>query len=92
MKKGIITDEWDKCFLCGSPYILETHHAIHGVGNRKCADKFGLVVPLCHICHTNLHDHGFHDRELQALAQEKFEETYPDKDFLKIFGRYYKWQ
>ena len=29
------------------------------------------------------------DNGLKQLTQKKFEETYPDKDFLKIFGRNY---
>lgn len=89
MKKGIITDEWDYCFVCGSPYMIDPHHCLKG-SYRKLADKYGLIVPLCRICHDKLHDHGFREKQLQALAQEKFEEHYPKLNFLKIFGRNFK--
>ena len=88
--KSVITDNMDQCFICGSPYMIEVHHCIHGTANRKLADKYGLTVGLCHICHSKLHDHGTKDKVLQQLAQLKFEETYPDLDFMKIFGRSYK--
>ena len=29
------------------------------------------------------------DRKLKAFAQERFTEVYPEKDFLKIFGKNY---
>lgn len=92
MKKheSIITDNWDECFLCGSNYGLHEHHCIKGWANRKLADKYHLTVPLCYICHANLHDHGFHEMDLMILAQEKFEEHYPNESFLKIFGRNYR--
>lgn len=93
MKKheSIITDDWEHCILCGAP-PSEEHHAVMGVANRKLADKYHLVVPLCHICHANLHDHGFRRRDLEILAQTKFEQCYPDESFLRIFGRNYKYE
>lgn len=66
--KSIISDE-EKCFLCGQTYGLETHHCIHGSGRRRIADQDGLTVRLCHVCHRNLHDHGFFDRDLQMIAE-----------------------
>ena len=42
----------------------------------------------------NLADHEVHfnkdlDRKLKVLAQEKFEEKYSHKEFMKIFGKNY---
>ena len=93
MKKGIITDNWDECFNCGSRYMLECHHAIHGTANRKLADKYGLIVPMCHICHCKLHDYDTSlDKALQRYAQEKFEQKYPNISFRQVFGRNYKYE
>ena len=77
--------------MCGSQYILEEHHLLHG-SYRKLADRYHIVAPLCRICHTKLHDHGFRDKELQALGQEMFEKHYPELNFREIFGRNFKWQ
>lgn len=41
----------EHCKLCGSPYV-EIHHCLHGTANRKKADKYNLVIPLCHEHHT----------------------------------------
>ena len=89
--KSIITDELDRCFNCGSRYMIECHHVLHGTANRKIADKYGLTVPLCHICHCKLHDYDNSlDRALQRLGQETFEKKYPELNFRQIFGRNYK--
>ena len=93
MSKSIITDNMEKCFLCGSYYHIEKHH-IFGGSNRKFSEKYGLYVPLCHWCH-NEPPNGAHFNkevmdELHRLGQEGFEEHYPELDFMKIFGRNYK--
>ena len=83
-------DDRRQCFICGSHYPLERHHCLHGTANRKQADKYGLVVYLCHRCHRNLHDKGQYDRELQKFAQRYFEGNYGSReDFRRIFGRSY---
>lgn len=43
----------EHCKLCGSPYV-EIHHCLHGTANRKKADKYNLVIPLCHEHHIVL--------------------------------------
>lgn len=80
-----------RCFLCGREVNLELHHAIHGVSNRKNADKYGLVVWLCQDCHTGTH--GVHhnrekDLELIKYAQTRFESEYGSREeFRRIFGK-----
>ena len=87
--KSIMHDE-NTCFICGS-YGVETHHCIHGTANRKLADKDGLTVNLCHQCHRNLHDKGVNDKELQALAQQKWMEYYKKSidEFRQRYGKNY---
>ena len=44
--------------------------------DESLADEDRLTVMLCHRCHTNLHDHGTCDRELQKIAQKTYMEHY----------------
>lgn len=91
---SIITDEFDKCFLCGSHRMIEVHH-IFNASNRNHSTKYGLVIPLCRWCH-NTSPHGVHhnaqlNQVLKAQAQEKAMEHYgwTVDDFRKIFGKNY---
>ena len=47
---GEITEHESLCVICDSPAI-HTHHTLSG-SDRKRADKYGLVVPLCGSCHN----------------------------------------
>lgn len=89
--KSIMTNDMTKCFLCGSPKNIEIHHIYSGAFRKK-STKYGMVVPLCHECHqgTNgVHYNREKMEKLRALGQRKFQEVYPNIDFLKTFGRNY---
>lgn len=89
--QSIISKE-RKCFLCGSVDGLEEHH-IFGNANRNNSEKYGLKVFLCRKCHDRIHfskDSRKMMDSLRSLAQKKFEEAYPELDFLKIFHRNWK--
>lgn len=77
--------------MCGQTYGLELHHCIHGSGRRKLADEDGLTVYLCHVCHRNLHDHGFFDTDLKMVAQTQWQKHYNKtaEDFLKRYHKSY---
>jgi hypothetical protein len=62
---------------------------LHG-SRRKQADRYGLTCHLCYKCHSDLHDKGIKDRELQAAAQMAFEKRYGHEEFMRIFGKNYK--
>lgn len=93
--KSIITDD-DLCFI-HRKYLkmdvpgTEEHHCIHGFANRKLADKDGLTVMLCHTCHRLLHDKGYHDKDLQAIAQIAWIEknNKSEEDFIARYGKSY---
>lgn len=92
-KKSIMVDSYDYCVLCGSSYMVDVHHCIHGItSNKQYAEDYGLLVPLCRICHDKLHSQGKDREYLERIAQERFEEVYPELSFLKIFGRNYKYK
>lgn len=85
--RSIIDNHW-RCFICKSERNLELHHCLHG-SYRTLADKDGLFVALCMNCHTNLHDKGKYDKELQRIAQAVYmnEHKCTREDFLKRYGR-----
>ena len=89
--KSIITDDITVCYICGRP-AEGAHHCVYGNANRKLSEKYGLTVGLCYNHHRG--NEGVHfnrelDMELKQMAQRRFTETYPDKDFMSIFGKNY---
>ncbi len=80
-----------ECYLCGRKDSLHAHHCLHGVANRKLADQDGLIVWLCVDCHTNLHQRGWHDRELKQLAESVWIKHYgTEEEFRKRYGKSYQ--
>lgn len=94
--KSIMQDE-KECYICRTTLNLERHHCIHGRGYRPLADKYGLTVYLCQRHHRGdisgntyaVHHNEVFDTKLKQEAQKAFIARYPDKDFLKIFGKNY---
>lgn len=77
MKASIIPEDGaDRCYICRTEGPTEVHHMIHGTAGRSLADYYGLTCHLCPMCHRLLHDKGTFDRELQAKAQEAWEDKY----------------
>lgn len=92
-KKSLITGDMEHCYICGSPYV-QVHHCCHGTANRKLADKYKLVVPLCHKHHTgsldSVHRNAEIDLRFKQIAQEAFEAKKGSReDFIRIFGKSY---
>lgn len=92
---SVLVDDLKRCAVCGIISGTEMHEVFFGIGKRELSKKYGLCVPLCAECHRGTH--GVHgrdghllDMELKRKAQIVFENTYPDEDFLSIFGRNYK--
>lgn len=89
--RSIVSSE-KECFICGSTRWLELHH-IFGASNRNNSTKYGLVVYLCHQCHNEPPNGVHHNRErmqwLKAQGQKRFNEVYPELDFMQIFGKNY---
>ena len=90
--KSILQDDLGYCFVCGR-YGTEVHHVYFGSGNRKVADRMGLVIGLCYYHHRG--NGGVHggNRELDLMlkqtAQRQFEAKYSRAEFLALFGRNY---
>lgn len=91
--KGIVTTDWEHCFICDTTRNLQEHHVFFGTGKRKLSEKYGMKVPLCMECHTG--GQGAHlNRELdiyiKQLAQIEFEKNFSFEEFMRIFGRNYR--
>ncbi len=93
MRRSILCDtDFPRCYFCGSVMQLERHHCLFGIANRQKADKYGLWVYLCaehHRGQFGVHHCKERARELQSLAQIKFEEKYGHDKFMAEFGRNY---
>lgn len=89
--KSIIQADINYCFVCGR-YGTEIHHVFFGNPNRKLSDKYGLVIGLCYEHHrgnSGVHHNRELDLKMKRMAQKVFEQTYPERDFLAVFGRNY---
>lgn len=83
---SILTNNLDYCIICGK--TKQDLNEIYPGRNRQNSMKYGLVIPMCRLCHTKYTN----DRNMQLywmkLGQEKFEEMY-EEDFISIFKRNY---
>lgn len=77
-----------KCVLCGRRTNLELHHLLRG-SQRKMADKYKLVVWLCHDCHMQVHDEPELMKECRREGQRRFEKEHSREEFIKVFGKNY---
>jgi len=82
-------DDPERCFICRRYRPEHVHHALHG-SYRALADRYGLTVHLCIRCHSDLHDKGLYDKELEEIGQEAFEAEYGHDEFMRIFGKNFK--
>lgn len=57
------------CFLCGRYANLERHH-LFGGPLRKKAEKYGLVVNLCHYCHNEPPYGAHHNKDTMQTLHE----------------------
>ena len=86
-----LQEDTDYCFVCGR-YGTEIHHVFYGNPNRKWSEKYKMVIGLCYYHHRG--NKGVHfnrelDLEIKQMAQRRFNEIYPEVDFLAVFGRNY---
>ncbi len=85
---SLFTSDLSKCYFC--PNNKEHMHEIFRGRNRPNSMKYGLCLPICHVCHERYQDDPIFNEIWHIKGQEVFEKHYPDLDFLEIFGRNYK--
>lgn len=89
-----IIQETKECFLCGRQTDLDLHHCIHGVANRKIADREGLTVYLCRDCHTGtngVHNNREKDLYLIQTAQKAYEKEHSRSEWMALFSHNWLW-
>lgn len=84
---SIITNNLDECYLCDKKK-KDIHETIGGC-NRPKSIEWGLTIPLCRTCHTELENNQKLKREIQQLGQKTFEEKYSHELFMQEFKRNY---
>ena len=90
---SVIQPALDECYVCGRRGSLNKHEVFEGTANTQKSIEWGMVVALCSF-HHNSSNHGVHynkelNRRIKQEAQRVFQKTYPDEDFIKIFGKNY---
>lgn len=94
MKKSILTEDMESCYICGRPKEC-IHHIYEGTGRRKISDKNGFVIPLCNY-HHNMSDEGIHfDHEVDLFMKKQCQIRYESlghttEEFIELIGRNYK--
>lgn len=53
--------------------------------NRANSIKYGLVIPLCQNCHTEMHKNKEWQDYWHEKGQQAFMASYSDLDFMEIF-------
>ena len=92
-RESILTDDLEHCIICGKSPVNK-HEIFYGK-NRLKSIKYGLVIPLCTAEHHNqVGKKGIHFdsklcKEWHIKGQKKFNEVYPELDFVEIFKRNY---
>lgn len=85
---SIFTNDFTKCYYChrkkqeNEKFDL---HEVYGGSNRIRSIKYGLVVPLCRICHSNEEIIN----ELRIQIQKEYEKTHTRDEFIEITGKSY---
>ncbi len=91
MRKSILVDDMEYCYLCGRPKD-GIHHVLHG-SRRAVADKLHLVIPLCNDCHTlapyAVHHNPELDERLKRWAQRVYESKHSHEEWMKKVGKSY---
>lgn len=57
--------------------------------NRKKSMQYGLVIPVCRICHCEYDVNKEIRQVIQQEAKKAFENRYSKEIFLKEFGKNY---
>ena len=94
--ESIVTDDLKHCYIHKKYLNVEVdavhiHHMCHGSANRKLADKHKIICGLCERCHSLLHDHNYHDLDLQQDAERAWllHNKATIKDWISVFGKNY---
>lgn len=85
---SMLTDNLDVCYICDRNRKDDLHEIFPGC-NRKKSMQWGMVIPICRICHGIWEFDEELRAKIQKQAQEIFEEKYGHELFMAEFKRNY---
>ena len=88
--KSLVTKDTGTCFVpdCGCK-ATDCHHIYEGRNKRK-SEKYNLMIPLCHVHHSMLHNNQDMNDYFKRLGQIEFEAKLGTREqFIRIIGRNY---
>lgn len=86
--KSIMTKDYEHCFVCGK--TAQQWHHVMNKSDKKKAEKYGLLIPVCAKCHSEIHDKNNElNYELKKIAQADFLMEHSGSLWLKEFGKNY---
>ena len=91
---SIVNNE-QKCLICNTPFYethLFKHNIFYGNGIEELSKQYGCWCYLCprhHATSAGVHYNLKLDLKLKQHTQRRFNEVYPELDFVKIFGKNY---
>ena len=80
---SILTNDLEHCVICRAK--KEHLHEVCFGRNRGNSIKYGLVIPLCSLHHTEMHKNKEWQEYWHKKGQQAFIANYPDLDFINIF-------
>ena len=80
---SIITNNLEKCYFC-SKKKMELHEVFRG-RNRQKSMKWGLIVPICKECHTEITKDKEFSKVLENKAKKIFIKKYGKEKFIEEF-------
>lgn len=88
--QSLFDTEQDTCYICKRELQTVRHETLGGV-NRQLSKYYGLWINVCPSCHEKCHkESNGKYRYLKQDAEDLFNEAYPGKNFMEIFGRSWK--
>lgn len=85
---SILGSTKNECYMCPATTNLTWHEVFRGK-NRLNSMKYGLCLRLCDKCHEKYQEDKEFNNYWHKQAQIRFNQLYPDLNFLSIFKRNY---
>lgn len=85
---SVFTDDLEHCILCGKTKN-DLHELLEG-RNRINSIKYGYVIPVCRLCHSQIQNNAEFKNVWTKKVQEHFEGNIGSRDdFLSVFRKNY---
>ena len=85
---SILTENLTVCYICDQNRKDDMHEIFSG-SNRVKSMQWGLVIPICRICHKKWDIDESLRRKIQQEAKQEFIKRYTKEKFREEFGKNY---